>query len=203
MKADIYGDTARTLIREFEALELSSGSLPASAKQVDREQAAHMVKAAKASQRIVRQVWSEIHRTSLSAEVAKTSVGSGQDTGNARRQLTAIALLGVSYGATDDAELLHECLEAVLQDPGKYRMCRVITQGMTGQAGEVRKSIDALSETTVIDDRLKVAQGVALIMAGDPNGRWLIDNVIATSLDPEAREAAMRTVNYLDQVGRY
>ena len=58
---------------------------------------------------------------------------------------------------------------------------------------EISRRLEADPE----DDKAKVALAVSLMLAGDPEWKNLIENVLATSTDQVAREGATGLIQYL------
>jgi len=112
------------------------------------------------------------------------------------RNLMAVGLLGAIYKTHDDANVINEAVELTLADPTQFRLCRAIAQGMGGDASFANSTLTHHLEAHGDDDGAKVAMAVALLLAGDPQWRALIDNVLATSSDPQARQAANSVIEY-------
>jgi hypothetical protein len=116
------------------------------------------------------------------------------------RNLMAIGLLGAIYRCAEDATLVNEAVEATLDDPTMYRMCRSIALGMGGDASYAKTSLGAHLEQRPDDDSAKVAMAVSMMLSGDPEWKHWLDNVLATSTDQTAREAATGVLSYLSTV---
>jgi len=123
-------------------------------------------------------------------------------TGNQREQLMyrlmlACATLACFGKKTEDAELVYAAVEPYVTDRQALTMYRGIALAMGGQA---QVAVDMMQQRLAAnpdDDMAKVALGVALLFMQDPEWRWPIDNVLATSLDQAARQAAVKTVTYV------
>jgi hypothetical protein len=113
------------------------------------------------------------------------------------RNLMAVGLLGAIYRTHDDANTVSDAVEMTLNDALNFRICRAIAQGMGGDAAAVQESLGQHVEENPDDDGAKVAYGVALMLAGNAEWKHWIDNVLATSSDQNAREAASGVVSYL------
>lgn len=113
------------------------------------------------------------------------------------RQLMTVGLLGAIYRCREDAALVNEAVEATLDDPTMYRMCCAIALGMGGDADYAKTQLGAHLEQHPGDDNAKVAMAVSLMLGGDPAWRQPIDNVLATSTEQGAREAANGVLAYL------
>ena len=113
------------------------------------------------------------------------------------RNLMTVGLLGSCYRAHEDAEKVSTAVEATLADPSQYRMYRALAQGIGGDASLAQAEISRRLEADPEDDKAKVALAVSLMLAGDPEWKNLIENVLATSTDQVAREGATGLIQYL------
>lgn len=113
------------------------------------------------------------------------------------RQLMTVGLLGAIYRHKEDAAIVNEAVEATLDDPTMYRMCCAIALGMGGDAAYARTQLGSHLEQHPDDDNAKVAMAVSMMLGGDPDWRQPIDNVLATSTEQSAREAANGVLSYL------
>lgn len=116
------------------------------------------------------------------------------------RNLMSIGLLGAIYRCADDANLVNEAVEATLDDPTLYRMWRSIALGMGGDAAYAKTNLGAHLEQNPEDDNAKVAMAVSMMLSGDPEWKHWLDNVLATSTEQSAREAANGVLSYLATV---
>jgi hypothetical protein len=113
------------------------------------------------------------------------------------RNLMTIGLLGAIYRRMDDANTVNTAVEATLDDPTFYRMCRAIAVGMGGDVGYAREQLGSYVEQHPNDDNAKVAMGVSLMLGGDAEWKSWLDNVLATSSEQSAREAANGVLTFL------
>nr|WP_297381595.1 hypothetical protein [uncultured Roseateles sp.] len=113
------------------------------------------------------------------------------------RNLMAIGLLGAIYRASEDAAIVHEAVEMTLEDPTMYVMHRAIAVAMGGDAAYAKASLGRRIEQQPDDDNSKVALGVSMMLSGDPEWKHWLNNVLATSTDQQAREAANGVLAYL------
>ena len=116
------------------------------------------------------------------------------------RNLMTVGLLGSCYRAHEDAEKVSTAVEATLADPSQYRMYRALAQGIGGDASFAQAEIGKRLEADPEDDKAKVALAVSLMLAGDPEWKNLIENVLATSTDQVAREGATGLIQYLSSL---
>lgn len=117
------------------------------------------------------------------------------------RNLMAVGLLGAIYRREQDSDAINEAVELTLQDPVPFRIYRAIAQGVGGNAGYARSQLLARLEQRPDDDSAKVALAVALMFTGDPEWKRWLDNVLATSTDQNARDAANGVLSYLSGLG--
>ena len=113
------------------------------------------------------------------------------------RNLMAVGLLGSCYRVHEDAERVNNAVEATLADPAQFRMYRALAQGNGGDASSASEQIGKRLDEVPDDDKAKVALAVSLMLAGNPEWKNLIENVLATSTDQVAREAATNLIQYL------
>ena len=88
-------------------------------------------------------------------------------------------------------------VELTLSDPTQFRLWRAIAQGIGGDSDFAAAELARRLETHPDDDGTKVAMAVALMLAGNPDWKSIIDNVLATSSEQSAREAANGVIEYL------
>lgn len=119
------------------------------------------------------------------------------------RNLMAVGLLGACYRVREDAERVNQAVEATLADPSQFRMYRALAQGIGGDASYAVEQIGQRLEDVPDDDRAKVALAVSLMLAGDPEWKAVIENVLATSSDQVAREAATNLIQYLSSLNMH
>lgn len=116
------------------------------------------------------------------------------------RNLMVIGLLGSIYRCKDDADTVNTAVEATLEDPTSYRMCRAIALGMGGDAGYAKERLGTHLEQHPDDDNAKVALAVSLMLGGDADWKQPLDNVLAISTDQSAREAATGVLAFLSNL---
>jgi hypothetical protein len=112
------------------------------------------------------------------------------------RQLMVASLLGSIYKREDDEQAASEAVEATLTDPTRYRLYRAIAKGIGGDGHYAADLLEQHQEANPEDDRAQVALGMALMLAGDPEGRRIVDRVLALSTDIDARTAATGLLEY-------
>jgi hypothetical protein len=113
------------------------------------------------------------------------------------RNLMAVGLLGAIYRKHEDSDTVSDAVELTLNDTQHFRICRAIAQGMGGNGRAAEEALGKHVEDNPDDDSAKVALGVALMLSGDSSWQHWIDNVLATSSDQNAREAATGVLSYL------
>lgn len=111
--------------------------------------------------------------------------------------LMTVGLLGAIYRSAEDSDIVSAAVEATLDDPTAYRMYRAIAVGMGGRAACARDQLSSHVEQNPHDDNAKVAMAVSLMLAGDPEWKNLLDNVLATSSEQSARETANGVLGFL------
>lgn len=113
------------------------------------------------------------------------------------RNLMAVGLLGAIYRASGDAQIVNEAVEQTLENKTMYVACRAIALGMGGDSSYAKASLGSHIEQNPQDDSAKVALGVSMMLSGDPEWKHWLNNVLATSADQNAREAANGVLSYL------
>ncbi len=116
------------------------------------------------------------------------------------RNLMAAGLLGACYRVHEDAEKANAAVEATLADPTQFRMYRALAQGIGGDPSYAASEIGKRLEVDPGDDKAKVALAVSMMLGGDPEWKTLVEQVLATSTDQIARQAATSLVQYLESV---
>ena len=109
------------------------------------------------------------------------------------RQLMLVGLLGAAFRRSDDARAVADAIEATLDSPHHWRLHCALAQGIGGDTQEARQILEQQPD----DDPSKVAAAVALLLAGDPEWKPLLDNVLVTSMDSDARVAAVGVMQLL------
>ena len=113
------------------------------------------------------------------------------------RNLMMVGLLGACYQAHEDAQMVNDAVEATMQDPTPFRMYRALAQGIGGDASYAATQLQQRLDEKPDDDKAKVALAVSMMLAGDPEWKGVVENVLATSTDQVAREAATNLIQYL------
>ena len=113
------------------------------------------------------------------------------------RNLMAVGMLGSCYQAHEDADKVHDAVEATLTDVAPFRMYRALAAGIGGDSRYAAEHIGKRIEEVPDDDKAKVALAVTMLMSGNSEWRGLIENVLATSSDQVARESANKLISYL------
>ncbi len=113
------------------------------------------------------------------------------------RNLMAVGLLGSMYRQHEDAEAINDTVELTLANVQEYRLCRAIAQGAGGNPAAAEALLTRQLDANPDDDHAKVALGLALLLAGKPDWKHWIDNVLATSTDQTARTAANGVIERL------
>lgn len=114
--------------------------------------------------------------------------------------LMLVGLLGAIYRSGDDTQTVNKAVELTLVDTTVFTMCRAIALGMGGNADFAKAHLGAHLEHHSDDDGAKLAMAVSMMLAGDTQWKHLIDNLLATSTDQTAREAAHGVLSYLNQL---
>ena len=113
------------------------------------------------------------------------------------RSLIVAGLLGCVYSRRDDAAAACEAVEQVLRDSLQFRICRALALAMGGDAAYAAETISRHLEQQPDDDAAKVLLGVSMMLGGDSGWKPIFQNVLASSTDQSARQAAMQVVGYL------
>jgi hypothetical protein len=113
------------------------------------------------------------------------------------RNLMAVSLLASVYRLHDEADIVSAAVEMTLADTAQYRMCRAVAQGMGGNSKAAEETLLQHIEANPDDDSAKVALGVAMMLSGNPDWKHWLENVLATSCDQAAREAASAALSHL------
>jgi hypothetical protein len=113
------------------------------------------------------------------------------------RLMLVCAMLGSVRRQTADAEAVFGSIEDRVLDKPSFMMIRAVALAL---GGGQQVAIDVINQRLAVDpddDLSKVALGVAMLLNNDPDWRFTIDNVLATSMDQPARQAALKTMTYV------
>jgi hypothetical protein len=130
------------------------------------------------------------------------TTGTIEFNGDARQQagyrlMLACAALGSLHKMTEDSQRVFESLEPLVKDKATFMLYRATSLAMGGEAEVAIALMSARLAENPDDDMSKVALGVAMLLVDHPDWRFNIDNVLATSMDQAARQAAIRTITYV------
>ncbi len=115
------------------------------------------------------------------------------------RNLMAVGLLGTIYRSEEDAETINDVIEATLNEPLQFRICRAVVSGMAGVGDVARGSLRTHVDTHPDDEAARLALAISLILAGDPDGRRAIESLLATTSDTNVRLTAHSMLELLPQ----
>ena len=122
-----------------------------------------------------------------------TTKDSGQGAGaypTVYRHLLVAGLLGTLYGAREDAAIVTAAVENTLADAREFQLCRALAQSLHGQSDEARETLEAHLNQHPDDAQAQVVLAAVLMRLRNPLWRPMLDNVLATTLDQPARQAA-------------
>jgi len=128
---------------------------------------------------------------------AESAAQTEQDISPVFRSLMTVGLLGSIYGRHDDAQLVCNAVEPTLGNPLQFRINRALAQAMGGDSKYAADTINKHLDEHPDDDAAKVLLAVSLMLGGDSEWKPIIKNVLASSTDQDARQAAMQVVGYL------
>jgi hypothetical protein len=107
------------------------------------------------------------------------------------RKLMSIALLGAMYALDEDAAIASEALESVMDDTTMYRANFTMAHALGGNAQPAIDEMTRVLAERPDDDFARVVMGTAMLLVDHPDGRFTVDNVLATSMDQRARRTAL------------
>lgn len=110
------------------------------------------------------------------------------------RSLMVVGLLGAVYSTHDDADIVNTAIEPTLPNPMNYRINRALALGMGGRSKAAADMLKADIDANPQDDAAKVVLAVSMMISGDPQWKGLLESVLASSPDANAREAATRII---------
>lgn len=106
--------------------------------------------------------------------------------------LSHIGLLALDLGLDDEAERIFACQRKMLADPNALEISRAIVMLRRSKAEE---AIGILRDKVLAQDPsngiANAVLGFALQQAGQPGSRECFERVLAASVDPVSREAAL------------
>lgn len=106
------------------------------------------------------------------------------------RRLTTVSLLGMVHGLEADSRTCDAAIEPTLADPARHELVRAMARGIGGDASSAVGLMDALAIDDPENDRIKVTLALAMLVAGAPQWKPVIERVLALSTDIPARVAA-------------
>lgn len=119
------------------------------------------------------------------------------------RLMMACATLGALRAeAQEDAEIIFSAIEPLAKNKPAFALSRAMTLALSGGAETAVEMMNARLEANPDDDLAKVGLGVAMLFADHPDWSFNIDNVLATSVDQAARQAALTTITYVPAMMR-
>lgn len=118
------------------------------------------------------------------------------------RNLMSVGLLGTVYRLGDDAQTISNAVALTLEHSGSFEVYRAVALAMAGQPEHARETLGAKVDQDPQDDASKVALSIAMLFGGDPGWKHWIDNVLATSIDTDVRQAAHGVLGYVGQLAR-
>lgn len=116
------------------------------------------------------------------------------------RNLMSIGLLGTVYRVGEDAQTISDAVTLTLDEGGSFEVYRAVALAMAGQLDHARDTLGAKVEQDPQDDASKVALAIAMLFGGDPGWKQWIDNVLATSIDTDVRQAAHGVLGYVGRL---
>ena len=119
----------------------------------------------------------------------------------AYRSLMVVGLLGWVYKRREDAAVACDVAEQLLQDPLQFRIHRALAQAMGGDSQYAAETLNKYLDQHPADDAAKVLLGVSLMLGGDAGWKPILESVLASSADQNARQAAMQAVGHLRSMG--
>jgi hypothetical protein len=117
-----------------------------------------------------------------------------------RRQLAIAGLLGAIHSKDDDSETVGRAVDLLSDSGPSFTLCCAVARGMHGDS---KLAVDLMAqhlESENGDDRAVVMLATALVFGGDPQWRPALERVLALSVDVPARSAALRLIDYLDNL---
>jgi len=118
---------------------------------------------------------------------------------NMYRELMAVGLLGTLYRATEDAEVINNVIESTLATPSQYRICRAVVSGMAGNAAVAKGSLSTHVEANPDDEVARLALALSLALAGDAEGKRVIEGLLVTTDDMGIRQTANAMLEHIQR----
>jgi hypothetical protein len=110
--------------------------------------------------------------------------------------MMCFGFLGAMYKQHDVARPLLDVVESLVKgDKRKFQFFRSMAEAGGGQAEYAIKTMNERLRRNPDDDFAKISLGVVMRMTGDPEWRFPLDNVLATSINQDARKAALNALN--------
>jgi hypothetical protein len=116
------------------------------------------------------------------------------------QSLMIAGLLGAMYKRYDDADEVHQVIEIAVPNTLPYDLTRAMVLGMSGDSRRAEQALAPVFEAAPHDDLAKVVLAISKICASDATWQEDMENVLASSADPEARQLAADMVGMLLQM---
>jgi hypothetical protein len=130
--------------------------------------------------------------TSMKLKILYTPLIGDYDTQLQLRTILMFGLIAVMYDWREDGVPILDLVESrVTGDKQEFQMYRAFAEAGGRHTEYAHRVLGERIRRDPDDDMAKVAMGVALRMAGDPEWRYLVDNVLAISVDQQARQSAL------------
>jgi hypothetical protein len=202
---DIGGERAGAMLSYLDAVRVScEHKLTTCLPDAERLFLTRLAQASRAAQRTIRHVWEHYQATdypdltcsgSTPREVLRgTTPEQHKEYPTVCRNLMAVGLLAGVHRCRRDADLIDAFIESTIASPGTYRIVRAMTLAMAGDPGYAVKLAEMQLASDPDDDMAKVLSGYARRLAGEPDWKFNVDNVLATSRNLSARLAATAVI---------
>lgn len=110
--------------------------------------------------------------------------------------LMVVCLLGAAYGEAECVDTVSLALDMTLTDPRAFHLSRALVQSVGVRSGDAMDVLRAAQAEQPESVALKMALAAGLLRHADPAWRGMVDEVLATSVDPAERAAAQGLLDF-------
>ncbi len=140
--------------------------------------------------KVFENTWEQIQRRDLVLDAAAIApwADDAPNAGNELfRYLRCACLMAEQRNWSGDADTIAEAAELTLEKPNSFHVCRAMAKAMGGDTSAAHQLLN--DDTS--DEVVQLAAASALMVAGDPGWRAIVDRTLSCSHDSETRQTGL------------